>query len=138
MLEPGGEHRLSFFRAFGSRNYPAFSQPGGGWFFSSARGCSRRPWVARGSPARLFCWGWWRSPSQIPSFIAPIAGVVVDRWNRHHVLLATQALAMLQASLLAFLVLTGAVQVWHILHPAVFMGLIDAVDMPNRQSFVLR
>ena len=47
---------------------------------------------------------------QIPSFIiAPFAGVAIDRWDRYRILLVTQSLAMLQASVLAFLVLTGTV-----------------------------
>src|SRR5258706_12015525 len=41
---------------------------------------------------------------QIPSFLlAPFAGVLVDRWTRHRVLIATQALAMVQSSALAVL-----------------------------------
>src|ERR671920_2271753 len=45
---------------------------------------------------------------QIPSFLlAPFAGVLVDRWNRHRVLVVTQVLAMLQSLALAILALTG-------------------------------
>jgi len=48
--------------------------------------------------------------SQIPSFLlAPIAGVLADRWDRRAVLVATQTLSMLQAFVLAFLTLTGAI-----------------------------
>src|ERR1700704_2112041 len=47
---------------------------------------------------------------QIPSFVlAPLAGVLVDRWNRHHLLVLTQALALLQSLALAILALTGLI-----------------------------
>ncbi|MBL1178273.1 MFS transporter [Pantanalinema sp. GBBB05] len=75
--------------------------------------------------------------SQIPSFVlVPFGGVLVDRWNRHRVLVITQALAMLQSLALAVLALTGVIQVWHIVALALFQGLINAVDAPTRQAFV--
>lgn len=75
--------------------------------------------------------------SQIPSFVlVPFGGVLVDRWNRHRVLVITQALAMLQSLALAVLALTGMIQVWHIIVLALFQGLINAVDAPTRQAFV--
>lgn len=75
---------------------------------------------------------------QIPTFLmAPLAGVLVDRWNRHRVLVATQALAMLQSALLAWFALTGTITVWIILVLAAFQGLINAFDTPARQAFVV-
>lgn len=75
---------------------------------------------------------------QLPTFLfASFAGVFVDRWDRHRLLLATQTLAMIQASLLAFLTLTGLVAVWHIFVLAVCLGLVNAFDTPTRQSFVI-
>src|SRR4029079_14794564 len=74
-----------------------------------------------------------------PSFVlAPFAGVIVDRWNRHHLLVATQALAMIQSLVLAVLALTGTIQIWHVIALAIFQGLINAFDMPARQSFVVQ
>src|SRR5580693_2868625 len=53
---------------------------------------------------------------QIPTFfLAPLAGVWVDRWNRHRVLVVTQVLAMIQSALLAGLALAGVINVWHVL-----------------------
>jgi MFS family permease len=69
--------------------------------------------------------------------ISPIAGVFTDRWNRHRALVAMQALSMLQAGVLAALTLSGTIQVWHILALAVFIGVVNAIDIPNRQSFVV-
>lgn len=76
--------------------------------------------------------------SQIPSFLlASFAGVMVDRWNRHRLLVITQTLAMLQAFVLAGLVLSGAITVWQIIFLNLILGLINAFDMPARQSFVV-
>jgi MFS family permease len=75
---------------------------------------------------------------QIPTFLlAPLAGVLVDRWNRQRVLIATQALAMLQSLLLAWLALTGRITIAEILVLSAFQGCINAFDMPGRQSFML-
>jgi MFS family permease len=75
---------------------------------------------------------------QIPSFLlAPFAGVLVDRWNRHRLLIATQVLALLQSLALAILALTGIVQIWHVILLSVLQGLINAFDMPARQAFVV-
>ena len=74
----------------------------------------------------------------LPTFVlAPLAGVLVDRWSRHRVLVVTQALAMLQSTLLAVLAITHVIQVWHILALSVFQGFINAFDTPARQSFVV-
>src|SRR5215475_12262925 len=75
---------------------------------------------------------------QLPSFLlAPFAGVLVDRWNRHRLLVATQALAMAQSLALAVLTLTGVVKIWHVIALSAFQGVINAFDMPARQSFVV-
>jgi MFS family permease len=75
---------------------------------------------------------------QLPLFVfASFAGVFVDRWNRYRLLLLTQVLALIQASLLAALTLTGRVAVWHVFVLAACLGVINAFDMPVRQSFVI-
>jgi MFS family permease len=75
---------------------------------------------------------------QMPTFLlAPIAGVLIDRWDRRRVLVVTQVLAMLQSALLAILALTGKIAVWHVLVLGAFQGLINAFDTPARQSFVV-
>ena len=70
-------------------------------------------------------------------FLGPFAGVLVDRWNRHRTLVVTQVLSMLQSFAIAALALSGLITVWHIVALAVFQGLINAFDMPARQSFVI-
>ncbi len=76
--------------------------------------------------------------SQIPTFLlAPVAGVLADRWNRRRLLMVTQALAMVQAALLAAAVISGLVQIWHIIVLSLLLGVVNAFDIPIRQSFVV-
>jgi MFS family permease len=75
---------------------------------------------------------------QIPSFLlAPVAGVLVDRWNRRRLLVATQVMAMAQSLALAVLTLAGVVRIWHVIALSAFQGVINAFDMPARQAFVV-
>jgi MFS family permease len=76
---------------------------------------------------------------QIPTFLlAPFAGVLVDRLDRRMVLVWTQALAMLQSLLLAWLTLTHRVTIPEVLVLSAFQGMINAFDMPGRQSFMVQ
>lgn len=76
--------------------------------------------------------------SQLPSLLVmPFAGVVSDRFNRHRIIVATQAAAMLQAGTLAYLTLTHQLQVWHLITLGIVMGVINAFDMPVRSAFVI-
>ncbi|MBK7978493.1 MAG: MFS transporter [Ignavibacteriae bacterium] len=76
--------------------------------------------------------------AQVPTFIfATFAGVFADKYDKHKIIIATQTLAMIQASVLAILTLTNVVQIWHLIILAIFSGLINAFDMPTRQSFVI-
>ncbi|GJG86017.1 MFS transporter [Gemmatimonadetes bacterium T265] len=69
--------------------------------------------------------------------VAPVAGVLVDRWDRHRVLLVTQALSLLQSAALAALAFTHTVTVAHILWLQLVQGLVNALDTPARQAFVV-
>ncbi len=76
--------------------------------------------------------------TQLPTFLlSPFAGVIADRYNRHRILVLTQSVAMAQAFLLAILTLTGHIEVWSIIALSAVLGLINAFDIPTRQSFVL-
>lgn len=76
--------------------------------------------------------------SQIPSFVlTPFTGVFVDRWNRHRILVITQTLSMIQAFALAFLTLTGTIDILSIILLSLSLGLVNAFDMPARQAFVI-
>jgi len=74
---------------------------------------------------------------QIPTLLlAPFAGVLVDRWDRHRILVVTQALSLLQSAALAVLTLAGVITVPHVLLLQVAQGVINAFDTPARQAFV--
>jgi MFS family permease len=75
---------------------------------------------------------------QLPTFvISPLAGVLGDRYDRRRMLIVTQVLAMVQASILALLVLTHQIQVWHIIALSTFLGVINSFDMTIRQAFTV-
>jgi MFS family permease len=75
---------------------------------------------------------------QIPTFLlAPFAGVLADRHNRHRILILTQTLAMIQAMVLSFLVLFHLIEIWHVIVLSIVLGIINAFDMPTRQSFMV-
>jgi MFS family permease len=74
---------------------------------------------------------------QLPSaLLSPIAGVIVDRFDRHRVIVITQIAAMLQSAALAFFMFAGLMTVWHLLLLGVVQAVINAFDMPARQSFM--
>jgi MFS family permease len=76
---------------------------------------------------------------QIPGFLlSPIAGVYTDRWDLRRTITVTQTLAMLQATVLAALVLTHKVEVWHVVALSVGLGVVTAFDVPARQSFLIQ
>lgn len=74
----------------------------------------------------------------IPLFVfAPLIGVLVDRWNRHHILVITAVLSMLQSLALAILALGHWINVTQVIALSIFQGLVNAFDMPARQAFVV-
>jgi MFS family permease len=76
---------------------------------------------------------------QIPTFLlAPIAGVIVDRIDRRKVLVWTQTLAMVQSLVLAWLTLSHRINIGEVLALSALQGVINAFDMPDRQSFMIR
>jgi MFS family permease len=76
--------------------------------------------------------------SQIPVFlIAPIGGITADRANRQHVVIATQIASMILAFVLAALTLTHYIKVWHVFVLAALLGVVNAFDIPGRQSFLV-
>lgn len=68
--------------------------------------------------------------------LAPFTGMVADRFNKRHVLFATQSFLGVSALVLAALTLTGHVQLWHVYTIAFLQGVATALDNPARQSFV--
>jgi MFS family permease len=104
----------------------------GTWMQQVAQG-----WLVYRLTGRMDLMGLVTFASQIPSFLLlPLVGVVLDRWDRHRLVVTTQALAMAQALLLAVLTLTGLLALWQLVVLAIFLGCVNAFDLPARQAFL--
>ncbi len=94
-------------------------------------------WMAYKLTGSAFMLGLVAFTSNAPtSLFAPLAGVLVDRWNRQRVILVTQVLAGVQSAALAVFAFADAMTVWHLMVLGAFQGVINAFDMPARQSFL--
>jgi MFS family permease len=134
----GGKRLQTAFRALGHRNYQLFFFGQlisliGTWMQTVAQA-----WLVyrlTGSASLLGLVGF---SSQIPVFLlATVGGTVADRVNRHRILVATQSSAMTLAFILSALTLTSEVRVWHIFVLSALLGVVNAFDIPARQSFVV-
>jgi MFS family permease len=126
------------FRALGHRNYRLFFGGQGISLIGTWMQQTAMSWLVYHRTNSAFLLGLVAFSGQIPAlFLMPLAGVLTDRWNRHQILVITQFLAMVQAFILAFLDLTGALNLPQILFLSFFLGLVNAFDMPTRQAFVV-
>lgn len=126
------------FRALYSRNYRLFFGGQGVSLIGTWMQQIAMSWLVYRLTDSAFLLGLIGFSSQISSLLfSPFAGVLSDRWNRHHILVVTQSLAMIQAFILASLTLTGIIAVSHLIILSVFLGLVNAFDMPTRQAFVV-
>ena len=130
--------RKSVFRALRHRNFRLFF---GGQSISLIGTWMQRiamAWLVYRLTNSAFLLGVVGFAGQIPVFLLPpFTGVLADRWDRRRMLILTQTLLTLQACILAFLVLTGSVQVWHLVVLSLFFGIVFAFDIPARQSFFI-
>lgn len=69
-------------------------------------------------------------------FLGPWAGVWADRLDRRRVLIGTQVAAMLLAFILAILVQTNALELWHVYVLSALLGVVTAFDIPSQQAFI--
>ena len=139
--------RLSAFRSMGRalahRNFRLFFVGQtvsmiGGWMTRVATG-----WLVfrLSGPDSAFLLGVIGFTGQAPAFFfTPFAGVLIDRWSRHRILIATQTLFMVQSALLAVVAFadnSGPVVIGLIIALSLFEGLVNAFDMPVRQAFLV-
>ena len=125
------------FRAFRNRNYALFfsgqsvSQIGT-WMQRTAVS-----WVIYTLTHSAFMLGLAVFAQQFPSFLLSLlGGIAADRHSRYKILLITQSASMIQAILLAVLILTGHYVIWEILTLSVILGIINAFDVPARQPMI--
>ncbi len=71
------------------------------------------------------------------TFLGPMGGVVVDRFDTRRLLIATQAAAGALATILGVLTVTGAVELWMVFVVAIGLGMVAVVDTPARLTIVL-
>lgn len=128
---------ISTFKAFRHRNYALFlagqsvSQIGT-WMQRTAVS-----WMVYTLTHSAFMLGLTIFAQQFPSFLLSlVGGIVSDRYSRRKILLITQAASLVQALLLAVMVLTGHFQIWEIITLSVVLGIINAFDVPARQPMI--
>ncbi len=131
--------RLSgMFRALSHKNYRLFFIGQGVSLVGTWMERIAMSWLVYRLTDSVFLLGMVSFCSLIPSFIlGPFAGVISDRFDRHRILIITQALFMVQAAVVAALVLTDTVQIWHIMALSTFLGIVNAFDTSTRQAFVV-
>jgi MFS family permease len=138
-LKRSGQARVSLMlRAFKHKNYRLFFSGQllsliGTWMQSMAQ-----MWLVYKLTHSAVALGLVGFAGQIPVLLfSTFGGVVADRTNRHRILLGTQTASMVLAFILSLLTMTHWVQVWHIYTLAALLGLVNAFDIPTRQSFIV-
>ena len=134
-----GSGRFSvMFRSLQYRNYRLFFSGQGISLIGTWMQRIAMPWLVYNMTGSALLLGVVSFAGQIPTFLlSPVAGVLTDRWSRYRVLLISQIISMIQAFVLAWLCLSGLIQIWHIVILSIALGCINAFDVPSRQSFVI-
>jgi MFS family permease len=74
---------------------------------------------------------------QLPVFVlAPISGILADRYNRHHLLLLLQIVGISLSIILTIITFTGGANFWTLLILSALLGVLKGLDVPVRQAFV--
>jgi len=128
---------IELFRAFRSRNYTYYFFGRGVSQFGTWMQRTAVVWVVYSCTQSAFLTGVTIFAETFPSFLFSIpGGVMADRYNRYNIIKVTQILSMIQAVLLAALILSGHTIIWAILLLSVILGIINAFDVSARQAFV--
>ena len=129
--------KISTFRAFRSRNYALYFSGQSISLIGTWMQRTGVSWVVYTMTHSAIMLGITIFATQFPSFLLSLyGGIISDRYNRYKIMLITQIAAMIQAVLLAVLILTNRYTVWEILFLSVILGIINAFDMPARQPMV--
>jgi MFS family permease len=129
--------QFHIFRAFASRNYTLYLTGRAVSQFGTWMQRTAVIWVVYSITHSAFLLGVTVFAEQFPSFLFSIpGGVVADRYNRFTVIKITQVTSMVQAVLLAVMVISGHTVVWVILLLSVLLGIINAFDVPARQALI--
>jgi MFS family permease len=129
---------FSPFRALRHRNFRLFfvgqgTSLAGTWMQSVAQG-----WLVLQLTNSPYYVGLVAALGTLPVLLLSLpAGVFADRTHKRRVVTITQSLSMLQAFAIAVLIWTNRVELWHVAAAAVFLGLLNAVDIPTRQAFIV-
>jgi MFS family permease len=129
--------KITTFNAFKSRNYRLYFVGQsisliGTWMQKTAVS-----WVVYALTHSKFMLGLSLFASLFPAFVFSfLGGVTADRYNRYRLLLITQIASMVQAVLLTLLIISKHYNVWAILFLSFMLGIINAFDVPARQSLV--
>lgn len=124
-------------RALGSRNFRLFFAGQGVSLVGTWMQMTAVWWLAARLSPNLWLIGLLGFVPRLPTLLlAPLAGVVADRYERRRAIVITQVLAMCQAAALAALTLAGVVTFWHLFALSVLLGVVNAFDVPLRQSFI--
>jgi len=130
------DHIRNIFRAFGYRNYRLYFLGQsvsftGAWIQQVAMG-----WLVYRMTNSALMLGLIGFTSQAPAFfMEPFVGVLSERNDRRKILIFVQYFFMVQAGLLTLLVLTGTVQIWHIIILSILLGIVSGIDMTTRHTF---
>ena len=128
---------ISTFRAFSSRNYRLFFSGQSVSLIGTWMQRTAVTWVVYTMTHSTLWLGITVFATQFPSFLFSVfGGVISDRYDKYKVLLFTQCASLVQAVILAALVLWGHYAVWEILTLSILLGIINAFDVPARQSLV--
>lgn len=125
------------FRAFKSTNYTLYFIGRSVSQFGTWMQRTAVVWIVYSATHSAFMIGLTVFAEQFPSFLfSAFGGVAADRYDKYKIVNITQILSLIQASLLAFLVMTNHYVIWQILVLSVLLGIINAYDVPARQSMI--
>src|ERR1700690_3303649 len=132
-MQPGQVRRVS--------NLAAFQSPAFRWYFSGQLISVSGTWMQSVAQQVVvyqltnseLALGLVACAQGLPSLVlTPFAGVIVERFSRRQILVATQATMMILAFILAALQFAGVTQVWHVIVLSLGIGIANALDAPAR------